>query len=74
MRDVFYGKNKCFDSYLVRKALASMAGVALMLFLLVAGMPILSHKTVIFCDLHSYQYECTGLPADIFLIPLIAGE
>ena len=74
MRDTFYGKSNCFISYLVRKSLSSVAGTVLMVFLFLAGVPILNQKTVIFCDIHGYHYECAGHPAGFFKHTLIVGE
>ena len=74
VRDIFYGTSNCFVSYLVRKSVTSAVGTALMVFLFVAGVPILNHKTVIFCDIHGYQYECAGHPAGFFMYTLIVGK
>jgi len=60
-----------FFSYIVRTAFELVVAGGLFTILLWKGLPILQKEKFIFCDVHGFQYECTGHPQEFYIIVLL---
>ena len=72
MRYNFKHSTNYYFSHLSRTILEILAGLGLIVIIVYYGHQKLEGSSTIFCDVHSYHYECHGIPLEFYKYSLYA--
>ena len=70
LRYSFKHSQSYFYSYLARTIIESTVASVLLVYMVVRGLPTLSHSKTIICEAHQFYYECHGSPTSFYIYTL----
>ena len=66
LRYIFKHSNKYYNSYLSRTILEIIVGSLVIVVIFLYGIQNLDRSSTIICDIHSFRYECNGVPIEFY--------